>query len=177
VDQSLLDLFQQITGNLTTFAAYISEAETDDVNSKGVKRLTVAEVWKTVRFFRWMTQYIDRHWYELPFELREEGRTAVGTARNAAAIVQGLSLRTFLALSILQGSRFLSLWLNTRAMTSVFRVIERKLVEQDRRATEAWIRAMAHNPRFAESVKIGAENYDRSKTVEADWATFRPHGS
>lgn len=137
----------------------------------------IAEVWKIRRFYRWLERLMAREWETLPYELREQGRGPAETVYDAEQHLKDMTVREIVALTILNGWSFISLYYSVRESVRVFKVVAQKLAEQDKRAMEAWDRAIAHRPSFAESVKIGPDNYDRDKTVEVDWATFRPHGS
>lgn len=149
-------------------------------SADGTQHVTssVSDTWKIVRFYRQFESLIEKHWADLPYELRQEGRPIVKQAHAAVARLDDLSLRETLGMAILSGWRFVNLVFTIRASARVFRAIERKLAEEDRRANEAWERGLAHHPSFAEAARFGVGNYDRGSTVEADWETFRsPHGN
>jgi hypothetical protein len=167
---------------LTTMASTLAEfadlASPSMLGEEGrTKKFSTIEAWRIVRFYRWMDRFVAKEWDAMPFELRENGRRAATASRSAMQRLDRMSFRTIVGLAVLQGWHFIELWLTVRVSARVFRTLERKLAEQDLRATEAWKRALIHHPGFAEAVKVGPGNYDRELTVEVDWATFRPRGS
>lgn len=162
--------------SLPTLAQHL--AESSNLRPRAVSAApSLADTWRSIRFYRWLERFLDKEWDSMPYEVREAGRTSVDATRDAIARLGSWKFRELAAMTIMYGWRFVNLIITMRSLARVFKNVERKLAAQDKRAMDAWDRVVGHRPSFADAVKIGQEGYRREQTVEVDWATIRPHGS
>ncbi len=136
---------------------------------------------RRIEAYRRLTELVDRHWYEIPGDLRERLASLCRDEWLERTIRRGPTVQEWLSVlrlpfsvmrARLRGEDLVRDYTLARARFMV--AIHLRLHAEQERAGETWNRLTEHDPAFLAAHEHGVESLERGQFVEVDWTTIPP---